>query len=382
MERDYALRWDIKYLDKWVEEGKFTKDDADLVREFFAEVGMGWKSTNTAYGYGHVLILWRKYLPPFRTATATDIFSAIAKFQSDGFTEWTMAADIGKLKRFMVWLVENEYSTIPMKKLLKIKVLRPKGSPVTEEDVIPREVLEKALVEIKSVRNRAMLALMYDGALRVIELGKLRWKHVRFDQYGVILVTGSKKGGNEERYIRCVMAKPHLALWKSIYPGDPAGDNFVFITTTGKNFNYVYLYELMMNTIKKTSIDPKKFHPYLCRHSKITHMVQAGMQETIIKQLAWGNIGTGMMRTYTHLSNEDIDNSVLAGVVREKFKKEQKALLIAQCKGCGEVNPGYAQFCYICGRPLTEDAEQTLEDKIAIARRSDDYKKKVELIDS
>jgi hypothetical protein len=156
----------------------------------------------------------------------------------------------------------------------------------------------------------------------------------------------------------------------------------VFVTSVGLNFEYNYLYTRIMHWITQSNIDPKTFHPYLCRHSKITHLVTDGKQETVIKQMAWGNVDTAMMKVYCHLSTDDIDNEIVGdGIVHREIVKKTRALKPIQCPGCYEICQPGARYCYVCGKGLTESSVQTLEEKITHARKSEEYKKKLELLD-
>ena len=56
-------------------------------------------------------------------------------------------------------------------------------------------------------------------------------------------------------------------------------------------------------------------------------MVTQKIPESVIKLQAWGNIATPMMATYTHLSNDQMDDVLLeaAGVKRVGRPKGRRA---------------------------------------------------------
>ncbi len=54
-------------------------------------------------------------------------------------------------------------------------------------------------------------------------------------------------------------------------------------------------------TAKRAGIT-KRVHPHLFRKSRITHLIQQNYQETVIKQMMWGNLAPDMFRTYAVLS--------------------------------------------------------------------------------
>jgi site-specific recombinase XerD len=382
-ERSYDRILSPNTISNFVARGIFDPSDVDIIREFLQEGGSRWKSKNTAKTFVDILATWRRHLPPFRVATMPDVYDAMERV-IEVFSPGTSFFYITKLKQFLLWLVENEYSALPERKLLKIKPSKPEPTRITDTDVVSREDLQHLLDKvIKNARDRALIALMYDGALRVKEIAMMRWRDVVFDDLGLKLSVKSIKGGVVRvRHVRSVLAKPYLAAWRMEYPGDPEGDNFVFVTSVGLNFEYNYLYTRIMHWITQSSIDPKTFHPYLCRHSKITHLVTDGKQETVIKQMAWGNVDTAMMKVYCHLSTDDIDNEIVGdGIVHREIVKKTRALKPIQCPGCYEICQPGARYCYVCGKELTESSVQTLEEKITHARKSEEYKKKLELLD-
>ena len=49
---------------------------------------------------------------------------------------------------------------------------------------------------------------------------------------------------------------------------------------------------------------------HLFRHSRITHLLQQGVSESVIKMMMWGTIETKMFRDYAHLNGDDTDREI------------------------------------------------------------------------
>ena len=57
--------------------------------------------------------------------------------------------------------------------------------------------------------------MLYDGSLRPVDLRKLAWEDVTFDEYGALIRTSAKTG--KERVIRLTFRTPYFAQWKTDY---------------------------------------------------------------------------------------------------------------------------------------------------------------------
>ena len=73
------------------------------------------------------LVGWRRFIGPFRELTITDVYTGIEALKSGRsrtgrpFKQNTLADHVVILKRFLLWAIENGYSTIPEKKVRALK---------------------------------------------------------------------------------------------------------------------------------------------------------------------------------------------------------------------------------------------------------------------
>jgi hypothetical protein len=181
------------------------------------------------------LINWRLYLGPYRTATTDDLFSAISAIKEAKnqrgrpFKQNILHDYVMFLKRFYLWLIENGYSDVSEKKVRKIRPPRVDRCTKLPDQMLSPEEIEALLRACQSSRDRAIIALLYESGCRIGELGRLTWRRVQFDAYGIVVSIEDTKC-HTQRYVRLVMATPYLATWKNDYPFEPTGDALVFIT--------------------------------------------------------------------------------------------------------------------------------------------------------
>jgi len=354
-------------IQRAIEEKRLVPDDADLIFEFLTEVqasqGIGEARKNKLV---YLLVNWRRFLPSFRDCTIAQVFRGISTIKTASsqrgkpFKQNTIHDHIVLLKRFLLWMIENGYSDLPEKKIRKIRAPAVDTNTKSADKLLTPEDIKALINACQISRDRAIIALLYESGCRIGELGRLTWERVRFDAYGVIITIDDTKCSTQ-RYVRLVIARPYLATWKNDYPFEPKGDALVFVTHQKRPLSHATISRQLTRLGERARIE-KKIHPHIFRHSRITHLINQGMNESIIKMIMWGNLSTNMFSTYAHICGTDIDREVLGqyGIVQRE-SKEKVTLEPVQCEKCFTINAPGARFCSICGRSFTEDGTDTLE---------------------
>lgn len=351
-----------------LDEGKITSDDASLLREFINEISVN-MSPGRKYKYYHTLISWRTFVGPFRENQADDLFDGIELLnmyrQENGkyYSLNTKIDYIRFLKRFYMWLRENENSTIPEKKLMKIRPPKGDRMTVTAEQLILEEEVLQMIQACWTSRDRAIIALLWESGCRIGEIGKLRWEQVQFNSWNVTINTAEKTGN--PRYIPCVMALPYVAAWMNDYPLTPSGRNHVFLSINkNKPMQYRGLQKKILTIAEKAGVE-RKIYPHLFRHSRITDLIKKNYNESVIKLMCWGNLSTKQYETYCHLTNHDITEEIAKreGIITDE-NQEKSPLEARQCPQCFTINGPTSRVCSTCGLTLTKEARAERENII------------------
>jgi len=189
----------------------------------------------------------------------------------------------------------------------------------------------------------------------------LRWRQISFDTRGAVVNVDEKT--DRPRYVRLVMAAKPLATWRSDYYFDPTGNALVFLNARCKPFTRDAVARLLSRAARRAGVE-KHVTPHIFRHSRITHLIREGVNESVIKLMMWGNINTDMFQTYAHLTGVDIDAEMLRtyGLSPEPERQHRKLVPI-QCQNCHAINPPGKIFCGDCGTPLTKEAAESREFK-------------------
>ena len=361
-------------IERSAADGKITTEDAKLIKAYLAEISAETGiSPIRKYKIAIQLSGLRRFLPPFREAVAPDLFAAIEEIKLDTkpdgsprFKANTQADMIRFLKRFFLWLIENDYSRIPEEKVRKkIKAPAYERMTKTAEQLLEEDEVRAMIDAARTSRDRALIAVLYESGCRIGEGAALKWSDVRFteSQTAAINTAGKTK---KQRYIPLVVARSYLATWKADYPGNPHGDSLVFLTTTTHgSLQYAGVVKQLRRIAARAGIE-KHITPHLFRHSRITHLLRKGVPEPVIKKLMWGHLATDMLQTYGHLVDRDIDDAIakLYGVVTPETETSD-ALEPRQCPRCFSVWGPTLQHCGVCGAPLTREGMADMDDALS-----------------
>ena len=358
-----------KSVENGLKQGWITQNDIALIREFVTEKkasgGIGLSRVNKIT---YTLVHWRRFLPEYGYMTIADVYSGIEALKNGNTTKGTPFAQNTKhdflriLKQFLVWMVENEHTSLPEKKVLRIKV--PPHNPMTKtasQMITPDEIqlLYKACYRSY---DRAMITFIYEGGLRIGEAAAMKWKDLTFNKNGIVVNVNFKT--NVPRYVPIIAGNEYITQWRMDYPGTPEGDAPVFINYRGTLLRNEAAIVQLQRLGERAGIK-KRLTPHLFRHSRITHMVQEGVSESVIKLIMWGSVHSKMLQTYAHLTGQDIEREMrrIYNLETPEDKKQKSVLEPRICRHCHMIMPPASEYCAICGESLHGDAKAS-DDEI------------------
>ena len=369
-----------KLLSKHQKKGIVTADDTALIRSYVKE-----RTAQRSLSPGrqnkliNILGSWRRFIPEFRTLTMDQVYGGLNQLSTGNAKDKQL--DLSKnyiydhvtiLKPFLIWLIDEGHNTnLIEKKVLQIK--RPQAVVMTKSvsDLLTEPEIRQILTACKTSRDRALISVMYEGGLRIGEIGELLWDEVSFDEHGMVINSDFKTG--KPRFIRCVFSTPYMKEWQRESKG--IGKTFVFTTNRNEPPTYEMLYRQIRRLAKRTGIE-KHVHPHIFRHSRITHLLQQGMNESAVKMMMWGSINTDMFQAYAHLTGADVDKAVLElhGITQKKVKDRDHSLDARECPRCHAIAAPTQKFCGVCAAPLTDEASTQVEhERIGIYAAGAEY---------
>lgn len=194
-------------------------------------------------------------------------------------------------------------------------------------------------------------------------------KDVIFDEYGARVRVDGKTG---MRRVRLIGSVPYLTAWVNMHPGreEPKSPLWVCYGNInhGKALSYHGMIKILKESASKAGVK-KRINPHIWRHSRATHMAPKLKELQMDQYFGWVP-GSGMPRTYVHLSGRDIDDSLLEVYGMKKKQEEEESMKPKTCQICSRVNEFSAQFCNKCARPLDVKSVMEIEQKRAVDANS------------
>lgn len=266
------------------------------------------KNTVNAYitdlkQYQDFLVKYEK-ITDVEDITREDILKYIESIKRKNLSKATISRKITAIKDFHRYLCKEE--DIKENPALLIDNPKPdKPLPV----VLSKEEINKMISSIDkddtlSIRNRAMLELLYAAGLRISELLDLKLTELHLkEKYLTVIGKGNKErmvpiGEMAVFYMRKYIEHARLELM-----GDKK-TNLVFFNYKGEKMSRQGFFKY----IKKLALDngiEKNISPHTIRHSFATHLLEGGVDLRIVQELL-GHEDISTTQIYTHLDKSKL----------------------------------------------------------------------------
>lgn len=375
-------KYSAKSLQTAIDRGWMTEMERDLILEYVEEKKgqRGKLSASRAKNIQIVLRNWTEFLPkPYTEISMRDVVAAatnLANAAYDGsnpyghkeigekrFGKTSIHEHRRDLKAFLFWLSDEGHNTnLDQRKLKKFQVLAPETMTFKATDLLLPDEVEAMIHAAKYSRDRAIIALLYEGGLRPVEIGRITWRDISFHKHGADVTVREKT--DRPRQIPIRWAVPYVAQWRQDCPYVPDGEAVMFSTLVPRRYKGELRYlPLTESTLRKqlqriaAAAGVRRYrHPYQLRHTRITDLLNANIPESHVMQISHGG-RTQMFSRYAHVTDSDAKRSILKlqGVDVEELQKPP-ALEARQCPRCNRINPRDVEWCGGCGHPLTLEA--------------------------
>ena len=285
--------------------------NTDLIREYgiYLRVEKGLRPLSCE-AYERDLLQFAEYLEGEHSSLAaarqTQISGFLEHLKRHGVESRSSARKLSCLRGFYKWLLLDKRihrdPTVNLESPSTWKVL-PKSLAESEvASMLERANPESASIEPDAItlRDRAILELLYAGGLRVSELTGLREEDLSLDA-GRVLVRG--KGDKErivplgraaveaiEKYLR--QGRPLLRAGRG--PASRHAGNQLFLSSRGTGLTRQWIWSLVKSADTHAS-------PHMLRHSCATHMVEHGADLRTVQTLL-GHADIATTQVYTHLA--------------------------------------------------------------------------------
>ncbi|CDL85703.1 tyrosine recombinase XerC [Xenorhabdus szentirmaii] len=213
-----------------------------------------------------------------------------------GLQSASLALRLSSLRSFLDWMVtQGALGVNPAKSVSAPRKKRhlPKNMDVDEVS----QLLDINMDDPLSIRDRAMLEVMYGAGLRLSELVGLDCRHLDLES-GEVWVHG--KGSKERKVPFGRTAQEWLQRWLEMRGLFEPDDNAIFISTrSGKRISARNVQKRFEQWGIKQGVN-SHINPHKLRHSFATHILESSGDLRAVQELL-GHANLSTTQIYTHL---------------------------------------------------------------------------------
>ena len=228
---------------------------------------------------------------------------AVAKLAGawSGLAPSTVARKSSALRQFFGFAVDEGWrSDDPSTALPKPRSRRPLPKILSHEDVdklFDRAELEAASGKSTSIRQLALLELLYGSGLRASELVSLPLSAVPRD---APLLTVMGKGGQARMVPVSERARDAIGEWVAVRAVSAGSASRYLFPSRSKHLSRVRLYQMLKELAVRAEIDPSAVSPHVLRHAFATHLLEGGADLRVLQTLL-GHADISTTQIYTHV---------------------------------------------------------------------------------
>ena len=235
-----------------------------------------------------------------------------------------------------------------------------------DKHILSREEVFSMIKETSNVRDKAVMAVLFEAGLRAGELLSMRkskmWLNNDFCEFEVDGKTG-------KRNVVLVKSYPYLGKWL-----DVLSSNKLFKSEEFKDFIWLSFPQAgvsyadfkgtnplnnacLDNIVKRAAVRAgieKRVWVHGFRHASATDFAKQGYNEVEMKlKYGWAPNST-IPSNYTHYKYDELKNKILSNHGRVVSVKpvDENILPTRDCPFCSTENPFENEFCGKCGKPI------------------------------
>ncbi len=236
--------------------------------------------------------------------------------QEKGLGKRSIARKVATLKSFLKYLEQNKVIDGSLASVVRMPRF---------EQKLPQFLSEKEIADIVNcppadsfdgVRDKAILELLYGCGLRLSELINLQMQDLLLSQETIRIMGKGKK----ERFVPVGRkGKAALLRYLDLRPSRNSGfTENVFILKNGKKMYPMAIQRMVKKYIEQV-VSGVSAHPHMLRHSYATHLMNAGANIRVVKDLL-GHENLSTTQVYTHLSVDHLKKVYLHAHPRARKK--------------------------------------------------------------
>lgn len=168
--------------------------------------------------------------------------------------------------------------------------------------VLSEEELQRLLAQVKNIKHRCIVFLLYSGGLRMSELLSLNWDDLDVDR-GLIYIRNAK-GKKDRITLLSRVAYEYLLQYRELHRPQA----LVFEGWNGQAYSARSVNNIIGQAAARAGIT-KRVSAHTLRHSFATHMLESGTDLRYIQTLL-GHESSRTTERYTHVTKKGFENLI------------------------------------------------------------------------
>ena len=266
-------------------------------------------SDNTLQSYKRDIKQFKEYLnqkgKDYSNITKEDMKEYIEHLQSIGKKASTISRCIASIRSFYQYELKNKkVEQDPTDQIQSPKIEKRVPSVLTSKEVAL--LLEQPKdVDLKGIRDKAMLEFAYATGMRVTEIISLNLEDVNIEEGYVTCKNGSKQRNIPLGTMSLKALKEYIENARGILIKDES-EKSLFVNINGKRLTRQGFWKIIKYYKEQAHID-KDITPHVLRHSFATHLLQNGADLKAIQTML-GHSDISSTQIYMQFQDEGIKN--------------------------------------------------------------------------
>lgn len=269
---------------------------------------------NTARAYlvdtGHLLEYLSDAGVPLQAVKEDNLHEMLCTLRDMGIHPRSQARLIAGVRAFFRFLREEGYIIDDPAALLESPRLGRKLPDVLTVEEIDEMVAALPEGKPETLRNHAIIEMLYGSGLRVSELTGLRMSRMNLDEaYVVIEGKGSKHRLVPMSEISVSLVREYLKE-RCMLDIKPGNSDILFLNRRGSAMSRVMVFYIIRDAAALAGID-KNVSPHTLRHSFATHLLEGGANLRTIQEML-GHVSISTTEIYLHLDRSRLRDQLMA----------------------------------------------------------------------
>ena len=266
-------------------------------------------SENTLQSYRRDIVYFDKYLEANRMnytkLKEEDIKKYLDHLQEVGKKSSTISRNLASIRSFYQYLIRNrKVKQDPTSNIQSPKVEKKAPSVLTAQEV---ELLldQPKDVDLKGIRDKAMLEFAYATGMRVTEIISLNVENVNLEDGYVVCKTGSKERTIPLGKLSLKALKEYIEDERPVLIRDEK-EQALFVNINGQRLTRQGFWKIV-KFYKEQAHITKEITPHVLRHSFATHLLQNGADLKSIQTML-GHSDISSTQVYMQFQDDSLKN--------------------------------------------------------------------------